>query len=362
MRPHSLKVLALVTEAYGGRGGIACAARDVLESLSLDPRIDKISVLPRTAVDKVEALPAKVHQGRANSSRLTYALNAVFSLRHACDVVFCNHVYMAPLAAVAAKLAGARLVIQVHGIEVWGRLSGLRRWALEQADCVVCVSRDTRMRILSQCDVVPENLVVIPNTVSEAFMPSDRNATREKFGLKDELVLLAVGRLSAQERYKGHDRVIVALPELLKSHPRATFLIAGDGDDQARLEALAQARTLGPHVRFLGQVPQSSLNDLYNAADLFVLPSTGEGFGIVFLEAMAAGTPAMGLAIAGAKDALADGALGVCVDEVGFPTALDQALGKPRTSGKDLSDAVHQRFGKPVFNVAISHLVSRLAA
>lgn len=156
--------------------------------------------------------------------------------------------------------------------------------------------------------------------------------------------------------------MIVALPELLKSHPRATFLIAGDGDDQARLEALAQARTLGAHVRFLGQVPQSSLNDLYNAADLFVLPSTGEGFGIVFLEAMAAGTPAMGLAIAGAKDALADGALGVCVDEVGFPTALDQALGKPGTSGKDLSDAVHQRFGKPVFNVAISHLVSRLAA
>lgn len=214
---HKLKVLALVTEAYGGRGGIACAARDVLESLSLDPRIDKISVLPRTAVDKVEALPAKVHQGIANSSRLTYALNAVFSLRHACDVVFCNHVYMAPLAALAAKLASARLVIQVHGIEVWEGLSGLRRWALEQADCVVCVSRDTRMRILSQCDVVPENLVVIPNTVSEAFVPSNRNAAREKFGLKDELVLLAVGRLSAQERYKGHDRVIDALPHLLKN-------------------------------------------------------------------------------------------------------------------------------------------------
>jgi phosphatidylinositol alpha-1,6-mannosyltransferase len=359
---HSLKVFALVTEAYGGRGGIACAARDVLQSLSLDPRIDKIFVLPRTTVDKVDVLPAKVHQGKAISNRLAYAVNAVVSLRHGFDVVFCNHVYMAPLAALAAKLAGARLVIQVHGIEVWGRLSGLRRWALEQADYVVCVSRDTRMRILSQCDISPESLVVIPNTVSEAFKPRDRKVAREKFGLTDELVLLAVGRLSAQERYKGHDRVIDALPQVLRNHPNATFLIAGDGDDRARLEASAQVRTLGTDVRFLGQVPQSSLNDLYNAADLFILPSTGEGFGIVFLEAMAAGTPAMGLAIAGAKDALADGALGVCVDEAGFPAALDQALGKPKISGKALSDAVHQRFGKPVFNVAISHLVSRLTA
>lgn len=361
-----MRILALVTEAYGGRGGIACAARDFLDALARDSRVTAIDVLPRSTTDPVRALPPKVSQLSAVGSRLGYSLKSLWALTQSWDVIFCNHVYMAPLSALIARLAGAKLVIQVHGIEVWGKVRGLRRAALEAADWIVSVSRDTRSRILGECDNAPETILVIPNTVSEAFEPTDHDAARIKFGLIAHPVLLAVGRLSAQEQYKGHDRVIRALNTLVPNHPNLLFVVAGDGDDRSRLEALAAQEGVSEHVRFLGQVPQVDLNALYNAADLFALPSTGEGFGIVFLEAMAAGTPAVGLAIAGAKDALADGDLGFCVPEEQFTEALNKILSEIKGASVEgrqaLAKEVHQRFGKPVFEASIHHLLTRIAA
>ncbi len=361
-----MRVLALVTEAYGGRGGIACAARDFLQALARDSRVTGIDVLPRSATDPVSGLPPKVRQLKAVGSRLGYSLKTLLALTQSWDIIFCNHVYMAPLGALVARLSGAKLVIQVHGIEVWGQVRGLRRAALEAADWIVSVSRDTRSRILNECDIPSETVLVIPNTVSEAFAPVDHAGARAKFDLRGHPVLLAVGRLSAQEQYKGHDRVIRALKAIVPSHPSLLFLIAGDGDDRARLEALATQEGVGEHIRFLGQVPPQDLNDLYNAADLFALPSTGEGFGIVFLEAMAAGTPAIGLAVAGAKDALADGDLGYCVTEDQFADALNKILSQlkaaPPTARKTLAKEVHRRFGKPVFETSIHNLLTRIAA
>ena len=361
-----MRVLALVTEAYGGRGGIARAARDFLDAMANDDRVAAIDVLPRSVTDDVGRLPSKVRQLSAVGSRFGYSLNSLLTLTQSWDVIFCNHIYMAPLGALLARLSGAKLVIQVHGIEVWGKIRGLRRAALEAADWIVSVSRDTRARVLRQCDTAPETVLVIPNTVSAAFEPGDPEAARAKFGLAAHPILLAVGRLSAHEQYKGHDRVIRALKALLPNHPNLLFLVAGDGDDRSRLETLVAQASLNDHVRFLGQVPQKDLNDLYNAADLFALPSTGEGFGIVFLEAMAAGTPAIGLAIAGAKDALADGDLGFCVTEDQFADALGKVLSQlispSAITGQALANEVHQRFGKPVFETSIHTLLTRIAA
>src|SRR5690606_18991980 len=119
--------------------------------------------------------------------------------------------------------------------------------------------------------------------------------------LKDgQAVIVSVGRLDRRERYKGQDRVIAALPELAAAGLDPLYLVAGSGDDQPRLEALAAAGGVAHRTRFLGKVPAADLPDLYRAADVFALPSTGEGFGIVFLEAMACGAPAVGLAAGGA--------------------------------------------------------------
>lgn len=361
-----MRVLALVTEAYGGRGGIACAARDFLEALARDTRVSAITVLPRSATDPVLGLPFKICQLKAVGSRFVYIVKSLLTLVQPWDVIFCNHAYMSPLSALIARLSGAKLVIQVHGIEVLGEIPGIRRAALEAADWIVSVSRYTRSCILNECDLAPEKVLIIPNTVSAAFTPVDQEAARAKFGVTEHPVLLAVGRLSAEEQYKGHDRVIRALKTLLPTHPNILFLVAGDGDDRVRLDRLASQEGVSGNIRFLGQVPQQDLNDLYNAADLFALPSTGEGFGIVFLEAMAAGTPAVGLAIAGAKDALADGHLGYCVSEDNFAATLNNILSQikdaPAASRQALARKVRQRFGKQVFDISINNLLTRIAA
>ena len=118
------------------------------------------------------------------------------------------------------------------------------------------------------------------------------------------MVLLTVGRLAATERYKGQDHVIAALSQLQAIESRdLIYLIAGEGDDRARLESLVAQHGVLDKVRFLGAIDNQALPDLYRAADLFVMPSTGEGFGISFVESMACGTPAFGLRDGGARDA-----------------------------------------------------------
>jgi phosphatidylinositol alpha-1,6-mannosyltransferase len=278
-------------------------------------------------------------------------------------LVFCNHLFMAPLAALVAFLVRARLVIQLHGIEIWNKPTKLQLWGLRSANLLFCVSRDTRARLLTHCDIPPERALVLNNTVGPEFTPDDRSKARERFGFRDEFVLLTVGRLDARERYKGHDRVIEAIKHIRTSCTRPLiYLIAGDGDDKQRLERMARDQGVSDQVRFLGRVAPNCLPDLYRASNLFVLPSTGEGFGIAFVEAMACGTPAIGLAIGGAPDALGDGSLGACVSPEEFPGALASALQQYRKHHAELPGLVKERFGREAFSTELANQLALLLA
>jgi phosphatidylinositol alpha-1,6-mannosyltransferase len=177
-----------------------------------------------------------------------------------------------------------------------------------------------------------------------------------------EFVILSVGRLDTQQRHKGHDRIISQLAQLTSpSGKRLCYFVAGDGDDRGRLEELARENQVSDRVRFLGFVERSCLPDLYRASDLFALPSTGEGFGIVFLEAMACGTPAIGLKVGGAADPLADGELGWCVEADAFPEALQSAVSSPPPRHcQVLSQEIHERFGRRRFRERILEIFSSL--
>lgn len=351
-------VLALVTDAFGGRGGIAQYNRDFLAAIA--PGVD-LRIVPRHAPDAATGLPEGATQAPPKAGRLAYALAATReTLRWRPLIVFCGHLYMAPLAALLARLVGARLIVQTHGIEAWPRPSTLVRWAVERADMVLAVSRYTRAQLLSWAALDPERVAVLPNTVSERFTPGDRNAARLRFGLGNERVLLTVGRLAASERYKGQDRVIGDLPALVAAGHDVRYLIAGDGDDRPRLEALAAQHGVDDRVRFLGAVTADALPDLYRAADVFVMPSTGEGFGIAYLEAMACGTPAVGLRVKGDADALAPmrpaaGATAALADaRTAAPAVLQAVLQALVASGTDAHAAERQAhivlaFGRDVY-------------
>jgi phosphatidylinositol alpha-1,6-mannosyltransferase len=353
-------MLAIVTDAFGGRGGIAQYNRDFLEALADARILSSITVLPRQAPDP-PVPPATIDQMPAREGRIAYSVAALrTALFRTVDLVFCGHLFMAPLAALIARLKGAKLIVQAHGIEAWPRPSRAQRTALEGADLVLCVSRHTRAAVLSWAAIAPERVLVVPNTVREAFTPGVGSSQRAALGLEGKGVLLTVGRMDSRERYKGHDRVIAAIPDLVAKGHDICYLIVGEGTDRARLEGLARDAGVSERVRFLGAVGLQGLIETYQMADLFVMPSTGEGFGVAFLEAMASGTPALGFAVAGARDALADGGLGTAASEVELPATISRLLDRAKPDSVDLAAAVHARFGRETFAFGARTVLNRL--
>lgn len=232
-------------------------------------------------------------------------------------------VYGGWLSVPLKHLLGCKVVIYVHGEEITTRSSGglfdrLRPYFLAKADAIVAVSRFTRSALTSMMGVDERRIALIPNGVDhDRFFPSPTEGIRERLGLQGKRVILSVGRLVER---KGFDRVIDAMANVIRSHSDAICLIAGTGPMRKALEMVVSEWRLEGVVRFLGAVSDTELRELYSLADVFVLPnrqmSDGdtEGFGLVFLEANACGTPVVSGRAGGALDAVEDGVNGINVD------------------------------------------------
>ncbi len=355
-------MLALATDAYGGYGGIAQYNRDLIEALAARDEIRSIDVAVRTAPLDVPRLHEKVRQHPAKQSRLQYSLAcAGLGLMRRPQIVLNGHLFHGPLAAQLANWTGAKLISQLHGTEVWGAIAQKHLLPLARSDLVLCVSRDTRQRLLALSPFLEERAFVLPNMVGPEFSPGDREKARRRFGLREEKVILTVARLDGRGGYKGHDRIIRMLPALSKEYNGSIrYLIAGQGEDRPRLEGLANELGVSELTVFLGRIAAEDLPDLYRASDLFAMPSTGEGFGIVYLEAMACGTPAIGLDIGGVADALADGDFGWCTSPEEFPGVLRKALSTPMPNRQNLSEKVHARFGQQAFRKRVGDALRTL--
>jgi phosphatidylinositol alpha-1,6-mannosyltransferase len=310
-------VLALITDGFGGSGGIAQYNRDLIRALMQCPGIERVVVLPRLGEVDAAALPSGVRQLKPRRHAAVYSLAAirVALTQGPFDAVFCGHLHLAPLARIVAWLLRVPLWLQLHGWEAWREPRRLARRAAERARLITAVSRHTRSRFLAACGVDPVRVRVLPPTVEASFGPGGRSdELAARHGLRGKRVLLTVGRLDAAERHKGHDQVIRALPDILAAFADVVYLIVGSGADRARLETLAREVGLASHVVFAGAVSADELPQLYRLADVFVMPSTQEGFGIVFVEAAASGLRVIGGNADGSVDALADGAIGTLID------------------------------------------------
>jgi phosphatidylinositol alpha-1,6-mannosyltransferase len=350
-----MRMLALVTDAFGGFGGISQYNRDFLTACAEANSNNSIWVLTRATKENVSFLPPNLVQVKPRANKILYAFTALSLLKKngPFDVIFCGHIFMVPLAALLSKWSGSRLWLQLHGVEAWCMPSSLQRWATEQADLVTAVSRYTRHKFLNWANLDTERVRVLPNTVQTRFQPLPK-----QLGLENKKILLTVGRLSSTERYKGHDRVIKVLPELLTKYSNLVYVIAGDGDDRHRLEDLTKHYGVSSNVDFIGKVPDEELPELYRMADVFVMPSTGEGFGIVFLEAAASGMQVIGGNRDGSIDALADGKVGFAIDpdnrqELLF--SIHKALTQPKNTNNYVAN-----FSYPYFSGLVKRLIENL--
>lgn len=334
-------LLGLFGDGPGAGGGIARYNCDWLAAMAPQP----VHAVFRNAGQQAAEL-LRGGRLRIASGRLAYVRAAWQLCRQLRPtVIFCAHLHYAPLAAWLCRRFGAQLWLQLHGVEAWPCPTPARRRAAESAALVSCVSRYSRSRFLQWARIDPQRVRVLPNTVGPEFTPGTADpALRRELPDTAGPLLLTVGRLSASEAYKGHDLVIAALPALLQEWPQLQYLVAGDGDDRARLQSLAHQCGVQQQVRFLGQVSHAALPDLYRLSDLYVMPSRGEGFGIVYLEAMCCGTPALGLAGDGSADPLADGELGtLCPSASRLTESLQQAL-RNRPESALLARRAHNTF------------------
>lgn len=323
------------------------------------PSIHSLNILVRRIPDDF-APPAGVRQVMPGSTRIAYIVRALLmGLGRKGGILFCGHIHLAPLAALVARMSRAQLIVQLHGVEAWQRPGRLQRRAVEAASLILCVSRYTRTRLLQWADVSPERALVVSNTVNPIFSPGSTANLRATWNLEGKTVLLTVARMDARERYKGHERIIAALPEL---DAKVVYVVLGEGDDADRLKRFAAEKGVSARVLFKGAVSRETLVEAYRMADLFVMPSTGEGFGIAFLEAMACGTPALGLAIAGATDALVDGELGIAAKEEEFAGELKRLLADAKKDEAILAESVRSRFGRETFVRSVHNALNRLLA
>jgi glycosyltransferase involved in cell wall biosynthesis len=198
--------------------------------------------------------------------------------------------------------------------------------SLRAADEILAVSQWTRDRVLSLGGIDPERISILPNTVDESRFSVSAKPVRlaERYRIApDEKVILSVARLDATERYKGYDRLIRCLPRLLKECGPVHFILVGEGEDKARADALAKILGIERYLTLAGFVADEELADHYRIADVFAMPSTGEGFGIVFLEAMSCGTPVIAGNCDGSVDALGNGELGLLIDPENVDEIVD---------------------------------------
>lgn len=214
-----------------------------------------------------------------------------------------------------------KLILIAHGIEVWKPLSSLKQKMLQKADLILPVSHFTKEKMKTLFNLPEKNFNVLNNCL-DPFLPppADESAGinyRKQYNIDtNDIVLMTLSRLSAKEKNKNYDKVLAAIKKLKLEFPYLKYLFVGkyDAEEKERLDILIDSLGIKGSVIFTGFVPDTEIAFFYNMADIYIMPSEKEGFGISFIEAMYYGKPVIAGNRDGTTDALLNGQLGTLID------------------------------------------------
>lgn len=287
------------------------------------------------------------------------------------EVVVLSHINLLVVGGLIKLLSPKTTVYLIaHGIEVWRPLPRWKRLLLAKMDRILPVSQYTCAVMQRLHQLPPERFTVVNNCL-DPFLPpkaekAASEAVRKLHGLRaSDKILFTLTRLKSSEQYKGYDKVIQLLPRLAEGHPLVKYLIAGKYDAAEKERLHQQMRELGVEDRvvFAGMIKDEDIAAYFGAADAYVMPSTGEGFGVVFIEALHYGLPVIAGNADGSVDALAGGKFGVLVnpaDAAQLLSAVEEVLRDPNRFVPD-DRAVWSTFGFPAYKAALSHVVFKTA-
>lgn len=276
--------------------------------------------LLRRAIRDAGMQPWTVELGIERRDTATLARRGAFAARvllgqvtRRADWVLYNHVALAMPHRAIPRPFRTPYGVFVHDVEAWSPdLPPSRRRILADAAVVIANSRYTAERVAAAHPYIPR-LEPCPLGLLENDAPG-ATADGTLLSRVGPQATLIVGRVASDERYKGHDELIDAWPGVVARCPAAQLLVAGWGDDIARLRAKAEGLGVGEAVVFCGYVSESTLHALFERVALYAMPSAREGFGLVYLEAMRAGVPCIGSTLDAAADVIVDGETGFIVD------------------------------------------------
>jgi glycosyltransferase involved in cell wall biosynthesis len=308
-------------EIFACEGGIQSYIKDIFQaynSLSQDQFYKAEVFLLRDKAEcdnPYETGQLKFHYFKSLSTwqgrlKLVFSLLTCLVLRRP-QQVFCGHIKLATLVKSLCQPLGIPYTILTYGKEVWEPLPTNQQQALQKASAIWTISNYSRDRLIEANDIDPNKVKILPCVVdTDIFTPGIKPPQLlEQYGLADAKVLMTVARLWSGDIYKGVDVTIRALPKIIQAFPQVKYLVIGRGDDRPRLEKLVADLDLAEQVVFAGFVPTEILADYYRLADAYIMPSQ-EGFGIVYLEAMACGKPVLSGDDDGSADPLQNGLLG----------------------------------------------------
>lgn len=316
MKPNHIFVFL---EVFTQEGGIQSYVKDVLTAYtSLHKYQAEVLLLrdeagchnPFNAVKTIKFHYLKSTPAALGRVKLAAQLLQCLLLRPP-ERVFCGHIKLAPLVELFCTPLGIPFTLLTYGKEVWQPLPQLERQALKKAQKIWTISRYSGSQLTKTHKVNPIKIELLPCIVDgDTFTPGPKPLHLvSKYNLDGCRVLMTVARLWSGDIYKGVDVTIRALPEILTSFPDVKYLIIGRGDDQPRLAQLAKHLGVLEKVIFAGFVLKEDLPQHYRLADAYIMPSQ-EGFGIVYLEALATGKPVLSGQEDGAADPLQDGLVG----------------------------------------------------
>ncbi len=327
-----MKTILFAPELFTGGGGIPRILRLYLKAMcelsSSGDRVRFLSLNDRV-VDSSElqrySNASLVEWEVCNRSKASFVRSA-FRMGGNSDRIVCGHIAQLPVAMAVAMLnPRVRFNLVAHGIEVWRPFTLLERMALRRAERVWCVSEYTRRQLLDRCPLPEGRAVVAPNALDPFLEPLAAPTPPP-----GKPVILAVSRLSVADSYKGLNHLIDAMPAVLEKVPDARLRIVGRGDALPSLVARARKLNVASAVEFAGYRSDEELGEDFAACKLFALPSEKEGFGLVYVEAMAHGRPCLGARSGGTPEVI-DAESGMLAEYGNVPeiaAALVEMLGR----------------------------------
>lgn len=361
-----LRVLVITPDFPPTPGGIQLVAHRLVTHFSnISSRVVTLDAPGARRWDAADGLDVRrIAAGRDHRSAVLALNAAAFGIarRFRPDAVLAMHIVAWPAATAIRRLLGIPIVTYLHAKEIPAR-PGLARLAVRHSQRIVAVSRYTA-RLAARAGADAARVTVIPPGVDWREPPRARRLSTP--------TVVTVARL--EDRHKGHDVMVRALPLVLSRVPDAQWVIVGDGSLRQHIERLAATQGVSEAVRLCGAVSDGQRDQLLNRAHVFAMPSrvpqnggAGDGFGIVYLEAGVHGLPVIAGCVGGALDAVVDGTTGLLVDPTDHAAVADaiSRLLIDRSSGTRMGAAGSERarsFAWPKIAGRVEELIAETAA